>query len=109
MSDVRCYLQITTDIGHRTSSFMPPIAKEMQIMIRFRSLMAVAALCLAGTASTAADPGLPGACCDSGCQKVCVRGPETKKVVKRVYTDLWEPLCLPKCSILGHLLGQNER
>ena len=80
-------------------------------MIRFRSTMALAVLALVGMVAmaNAADPVVvAGACCDSGCENVCVRVPETRKVVKRVYTDVCEPLCLPKCSLLGHLFGHKD-
>src|SRR5262249_60237140 len=75
-------------------------------MIRFRWMMA--ALLVAGLSgiSAAADPVTPPLCCSD--DVVCVRVPEIKKVPKRVYTDVCEPLCLPRCSILGHLLGHND-
>ena len=75
-------------------------------MIRFRWMMA--ALLVAGLSgmAAAADPVAPPLCCSD--DVVCVRLPEIKKVPKRVYTDVCEPLCLPRCSILGHLLGHKD-
>ena len=75
-------------------------------MNRFRMLTALAVLTAAALVgvATPADRVAPGACCDN----VCVRVPETKKVVTRVYSEVCEPLCLPKCSILGHLFGRKD-
>src|SRR5262245_23308507 len=94
---------------HRTS---PPTSyqesqKELRNMIRFRWMMA--ALLVAGLAgmANAADPVAPAPLCCSD-DVVCVRVPEIKKHTKRVFTDVCEPLCLPKCSLLGGLFGGKD-
>jgi hypothetical protein len=51
--------------------------------------------------------GQGGCCRDRGCPHggVCVPTTETKKIDKRVYTDICEQFCVPKCSLLGFLRG----
>src|SRR5262249_37755389 len=48
-----------------------------------------------------------GSCPDACCSKVCRPTVDTKKVSKRVYDDLCEDFCLPKCTLCGHFFGHK--
>src|SRR5713226_1015501 len=80
-------------------------------MIRKRipSALAVTALVLFGLVQPAwAEHPLlgffSGGCCDN---KVCRPTVETRTIAKRVYDDVCEDFCLPKCSLCGHLLSHS--
>ncbi len=71
--------------------------------------VALAVLGLAGSAFAADEIMIVEGCGrDGSCHKACHPVTEHKKVSKRVYGDICEDFCLPKCGLFGCLSGHSH-